>query len=58
MNKKSIMIVIISVVAVVLVVGGLGILFFKENKTGDKTSVVTNTDEGDNLDDGQIFDYE
>lgn len=58
MNKKSIMIVIVSVVAVVLVVGGLGILFFKENKSGDKTSVVTNTDEGDNLDDGQIFDYE
>lgn len=58
MNKKSGIIIGVCVVAAVVVIAALSVFFYKENKSGSSDKAVTNTDEGDNLADGQIFDYE
>ena len=58
MNKKTGIIIGVCTVAAVAVIAALSVFFYKENKSGSSDKAVTNTDEGDNLADGQIFDYE
>lgn len=58
MNKKTGIIIGVCTVAAVAVVAALSVFFYKENRSGSSDKAVTNTDEGDNLADGQIFDYE
>lgn len=58
MNKKTGLIIGVCTVAAVAVIAALSVFFYKENKSGSSDKAVTNTDEGDNLADGQIFDYE
>ena len=58
MNKKIGIIIGVCTVAAVAVIAALSVFFYKENKSGSSDKAVTNTDEGDNLADGQIFDYE
>ena len=58
MNKKNGIIIGVCVVAAVAVIAALSVFFYKENKSGSGEKAVTNTDDGDNLADGQIFDYE
>ena len=55
MNKKTGIIIGVCTVAAVAVVAALSVFFYKENKSGSSDKAVTNTDEGDNLADGQIL---
>ena len=57
-EQKTGIIIGVCTVAAVAVVAALSVFFYKENKSGSSDKAVTNTDEGDNLADGQIFDYE